>query len=321
MLPIYILCRTVLIAFCLGLPLSSFSQSVLLLSQAQVTSPAKSIKLNVLVTDSQNSPVSDVKQEEFRILEDGSPQTIAFFSKEELPLDYCLVLDTSGSVRKSSNQVIDAAQIIVRSNKPGDETSLIEFKDQPELSQEFTTSKEMILRELDVLRGRASRQSAIIDAVYLAAQYVAEFKPVDRLSRRALVVISDGNDNDSYYKLDDLRKVLRKENIQVFAIGYDVNEVGKTQGKKKQQRAIDLLTEISKETGGQAYFPHSNVELQEVASQVLPTLRTQFVIGYTPSRKSKGGSYHSVSIGVVDAPGRDKRVAITRTGYIDGSKK
>jgi Ca-activated chloride channel homolog len=316
----YNYCCSAIILICLFLAASDFGGAIVLSPQMQQASSDRMIKLNVLVTDSQNRPVGDVKQEEFRVLEDGIPKTISYFSKDELPLDYCIVLDTSGSVKKSSDQMINAAQIIVINNKPGDEMSLIEFKDAPELSQEFTSNQDLLLKELNLLRGGASRQSAIIDAVYLAVQYVAEYKPVGRLSRRALIVISDGDDCCSYYKPDDLRKLLRKENVQVFVIGYDLNEVTKTRGKKKQQRAIELLSEIAKETGGQAYFPQANVELQEIASKVLQTLRAQYVIGYKSTLESKKGTYHNLSVSVIDVAGRDKRVAIARTGYIGDGK-
>jgi hypothetical protein len=77
------------------------------------------------------------------------------------------------------------------------------------------------------------------------------------------------------------------------------------------------MVEIARETGGQAYFPQSNDELQAIASQVLQTLRRQYLIGYKTERQSKKDSFHSVSVSVVDVPGRDQRTAITQTGYID----
>lgn len=314
------LCQ-LLIVSCLAFSVSSFAKPGLQSPQVQANPSDGLIKLNVLVTDTQNRPIMDVKKEEFRVLENGSVQTISYFSVDELPLDYCIVLDTSGSLKKSSDQVIDAAQTIVRNNKPGDETALIEFKDQPELLQGFTATKGTILQVLDFMRKRASRQSAVIDAIYLAAQYVAEYNPVDHLSRRAIIVISDGVDNDSYYRLDELRKILRQKNVQVFAIGYDMSEVAKASGKETQRRAMNLLTEIAKETGGQAYFPKSNVELQEIASLVLQTLRSEYVIGYTPNSKASKGSFHKVTVSAFDVPGRDKRTTITRAGYIDEGKK
>ena len=307
-------CCIALIGVCLVLPLSGFGSAI---SQTPATSREKIVKLNVLVTDSQNRPVIDVPKEEFRILEDGAPQSISHFSKDELPLNYCIVLDTSGSMNKVGDRLIDAAQAIVKTNKPGDDMALIEFKDQPELIEKFTPSKDAMLMTLDMMRGHASRQTAVIDAVYVATQYVAGYKPVDRLSRRALIVISDGYDWSSYYKMDVLRKQLRKENIQIFAIGYDVNAIGKLKGQKEQKRAVELLTEIARETGGKAYFPQSEAELLMVASQMLDTLRTQYVIGYKPTRESKKDSYHLVSVSVADVPGRDKRTAIARTGYMD----
>ena len=257
-----------------------------------------------------------MKQSDFRILEDGVPQTISFFSKDELPLIYGVAIDTSGSTKKSLNQTIDAAQIVVRSNKPSDETSLIAFKDQPELLEEFI-GKEIILGTLDSMRGTASRQSAVRDAVYVAVKHVIEYKPMNYVSRRALIIITDGSDNDSYYRLDELRKFLRKQGIQIFALGYGLSEIGKTLGKKKQQQAIDFLTEVTKETGGQAYFPQSEIELREAARQLSNTLHTHYVIGYSPSNEGKTGSYHKVSVIIDDAAGRDKRVALTIAGYAE----
>lgn len=110
--------------------LASLGQAVALLPQTPLKSSDRLIKLSVLVLDAQSRPIMDVKREEFRVLENGSAQTISYFSTDELPLDYCIVLDTSGSLKKSSDQLIDAVQTIVRNNKPGDETALIEFKDQ-----------------------------------------------------------------------------------------------------------------------------------------------------------------------------------------------
>jgi Ca-activated chloride channel homolog len=284
------------------------------LQQNQSASQDKIVKLNVLVLDKENRPVSGLKQEDFRVSEDKSPQTISYFSSDELPLNYCIVLDTSGSTRPTIDKTIDAAQTIVRNNKPGDETSLVEFKDGAELVEEFTASKDSILRALDRLRGKSSRPTAMRDAVYLATQYVAEYKPADRLSRRALIVFTDGGDKSSHYDMDALRKLIRKESIQVFVIGFGVNQFGKFEVEKKERQ---VLTEIAKETGGQAYFPKTDVELIYMASQMLSVLRTQYVIGYKPARESKKDSYHSVSISVTGAGGKDERVAITRAGYTD----
>lgn len=283
------------------------------------------IKLNVLVTDLSGHPVMDVTQEEFRILEDGVPKVVSYFSKNELPLDYCIALDTSASVRESIDQAIDAAQEIVRTNKPGDETALIEMKDQPELVREFTSNKTSVVKALDNLRGRASRGTALIDGLYLAIEYVSKYNPIDHLSRRAVIVISDGLEGGSYYRLDEFKKLVRQQNVQIFAIGYDMNRAAKVKDIYGQPRGagapIKLLTEIAKETGGLAYFPKSLAELQEVANRILQTLRSQYVIGYKPTEVSTKSPYHALTVTVADAPGREKRTAITRAGYVDQTKK
>lgn len=283
------------------------------------------IKLNVLVTDSSGHPILDVAKEELRILEDGVPQAISYFSKDELPLDYCIALDTSASVRESIDQAIDAAQEIVRTNKPGDETALIEMKDQPELVREFTSNKTSVVLALDNLRGRASRGTALIDGLYLASEFVSKYHPIDHLSRRAVIVISDGLEGGSYYRLDEFKKLLRQQNVQIFAIGYDMNRAAKVKDiyglPRGAGRPIKLLTEIAKETGGLAYFPKSAAELQEVASRILQTLRSQYVIGFQPTEVSTKSRYHALTVTVADAPGREKSTAITRAGYVNQTKK
>lgn len=282
------------------------------------------IKINVLVTDSSGHPVLDLAKDEFRILEDGVPQAIIYFSNDELPLDYCIALDTSASVKPSIDQAIDAAQEIVRTNKPGDETALIEMKDQPELVQGFTSNKTSIVKALDGLRGRATRGTALIDGLYLASEYVSKYNPIDHLSRRAVIVISDGVEGASYYKLDQFKKLLRQQNVEIYSIGYDMKQAAKVRDIYGLPRGagapIKLLNEIAKETGGLAYFPHSNAELQDVASQILHTVRSQCVIGYKQPEINAKNPYHTLTVSIADSPGRERRTAITRAGYLNQTK-
>lgn len=288
-------------------------------------SAEKIIKINVLVTDSSGHPVLDIAKDEFRILEDGVPQAISYFSNDESPLDYCIALDTSASVKNSIDQAIDAAAEIVRTNKPGDETALIEMKDQPELVQGFTSNKTSVVKALDGLRGRATRGTALIDGLYLASEYVAKYNPIDRLNRRAVIVISDGLEGSSYYRLDQFKKLLRQQNVEIYSIGYDMKQAAKARDIYGQPRGsgapIKLLSEIAKETGGLAYFPHSNAELRYVASQILHALRSQYVIGYKPPEINARNNYHTLTVSIADSPRKERRTAITRAGYLNQTQK
>ena len=279
------------------------------------------VNLNVRVVDRNNRPVNDVRQEEFRVFENGVPQPIEFFTKEEVPINYGLVIDNSGSLRHQINQVIEAGKTIVSSNRPGDETFLVRFVDSEKIEtvQDFTADQNALFDALDNLYVEGGA-TAVLDAVYLSAERVGQYKKGNDLNdrrRRALILVTDGEDRNSYYKENQLFARLREEDVQIFVIGF-VNELDKEGGfirKSPRDKAVDLLNRLAKETGGRAYFPTSLKELPGIAQEITRDLRTQYVIGYNPTNKARDGSFRAVRVTVADAQGRDKRIAITRPGY------
>ncbi len=273
------------------------------------------------VIDRNNRPIGNVQQNEFRVFEDGEPQPIEFFAKEEIPIDYGLAIDTSGSLRSQIQSVIDAARIIIGSNKPGGETFIERFisSDKIEIVQDFTADKNLALDGLDNLYVEGG-QTAVIDGVYLAAEHVAKYKKGDESDRRrrALIVITDGEDRNSFYKQDQLFRRLREEDVQIYVIGF-VNELEKEASfvrKSAREKAINLLNRLATETGGRAFFPQSLSELPQIANEIIRDLRTQFVLAYNPTNKARDGSYRAIKVAVSDAPERDKRIALTRSGRL-----
>lgn len=278
------------------------------------------INLQVRVIDRLNRPINDVRQEDFRIFEDGVPQTVAFFSKEEVPISYGLVIDNSGSLRSQIDKVIDAGKTIVGSNKSGDETFLIRFVDSEkiEMVQDFTPKTDTLNEALDTLYVEGG-QTAVIDAVYLAVERAAQHKKGDMNDRRrrALILITDGEDRSSHYKQEQLFARLREADVQIFVVGF-VNELDKEGGfirKSPRDKAMNLLERLAKETGGRVFFPTSTSELPRIAEEITRDLRTQYVISYNPTNKARDGSYRTLRVTVGDATSRDKRIAITRPGY------
>ena len=286
-----------------------------------VTVDTSLVSLNVRVIDRFNRPINDVRQEDFRVSENGVPQTVEFFTREEVPISYGLVVDNSGSMRFLLDKVIEAGKTIVNSNKPGDETFLVRFasRDDIEIAQEFTPKKEDVVDSLDNLYIQTG-QTAIVDAVYLSAERVANYKKgndVEDKRRRALILVTDGEDRDSFYKREQLFEHLRENDVQIYVIGF-VNELDKEGGfirKSKREQAMELINKLARETGGRAYFPQSLAELPNIAQEITRDLRTQYVIGYLPTNKARDGSYRTVKVSVVDEPGRDRRIAVTRSGY------
>jgi len=279
------------------------------------------VTLNVRVIDRNNRPIDNVGQNEFHVFEDGVSQPIESFTREEVPISYGLAVDTSGSLRSQLQAVIDAGKSIINSNKPGDETVLVRFisSDKIETVQDFTPNKDLLMDGMESLYVEGG-QTAVIDAVYLTAEHVAEYKKgadSDR-RRRALIVITDGEDRNSFYKEPQLFQRLREEDVQIYVIGF-INELDKEGGlirKSPRDRAVTLINKLAAETGGRAFFPESLSELPQIANEIVRDLRTQYVVAYNPTNKVRDGSFRSIRVAVDDGASRDKRIALTRNGRV-----
>jgi Ca-activated chloride channel family protein len=278
------------------------------------------VQLHVRVIDRNNRPINDVPQNAFHVFEDGAPQPIENFSREEVPISYGLAVDTSGSLRSQLQSVIDAGKSIINANKPGDETFLVRFisSDKIETVQDFTASKELLMDGLDSFYVEGG-QTAVIDAVYLSAEHVSEYRRGDDgdRRRRALIVITDGEDRNSFYKQEQLFARLREEDVQLFVIGF-VNELDKETGlirKSPREKAVQLINKLATETGGRAFFPESIADLPSIANEIIRDLRTQYVIAYNPTNKTQDGTYRAIRV-TVDQPSGEKRIALTRNGRL-----
>lgn len=280
------------------------------------------VNLNVRVIDRNSRPINGLPETEFKIFEDGVAQNIEFFSRSEVPTNYGLVIDNSGSLRQQLEKVIEAGKILVATNKPEDETIVIRFvsRDKISIEQPFTSNKVDLNDSLDNLFIEGG-QTAIIDAVYLAAEKVSEYEQQrgkeDR-KRRALIIVSDGEDRDSYYSEAQLFEMLRETDVQIYAIGF-VNELSKETGfisKSPQGKAKAFLQRMATETGGKAYFPNTTTELAGIAKEIASELRMQYSIGYVPTNDRKDGTFRNIKVVVNDGPKQEKRIAITKAGRV-----
>ena len=159
-------------------------------------------------------------------------------------------------------------------------------------------------------------QTAVIDGVYLASEHIGEYRKNDNddRRRRALIVITDGEDRNSYYTEAQLFQRLREEDVQIYVIGF-VNELDAEKGlirKSPRDKAVALLNKLASETGGRAFYPQSLSELPEVANSIVRDMRTQYVVSYDPTNKAHDGSIRSIKVAVADE-GREKRIALTRS--------
>ena len=278
------------------------------------------VNLDVRVVDRNNRPISNLRENDFKIYEDGVVQKIEFFDKAEVPTNYSLVIDNSGSLRSQLDKVIEAGKIMVNANRPDDETSIIRFVDSSkiEVKQDFTANKEDIFYALDNLYIEGG-QTAIIDAVYLAVESVDEYKKSNARNdrkRRAIILVSDGEDRNSFYNETQLFQLLREADVQIYTIGF-INELDKDGSlirKSPQKKAKTFLERLAQETGGKSYFPDNVSELNGIAQDIAAELRTQYSIGYIPTNDNKDGTFRSIKVMIPDGPNNQKRIPITRNG-------
>jgi Ca-activated chloride channel family protein len=278
------------------------------------------VNITVRVVDRNNRPINNLPQSDFKVYEDGAVQEINFFSKSEVPTNYSLVIDNSGSLRQQIEQVIEAGKTLIGSNRPDDETAIIRFvsSDKIEVLQDFSKSKTDLNDALDNMYIEGG-QTAIIDAVYLSVERLNQNntaqKDLDR-TRRAIVLVTDGEDRSSYYSEAQLLELLKESDVQIFVVGF-VKELSSDKGfisKSPQGKAKSFLERLASATGGKSYFPASASEMNTIAKDIASELRTQYSIGYIPSNDKKDGTYRNIRVVVNDGPGSQKRIPITRAG-------
>ena len=278
------------------------------------------VSLNVRVINASNRPVGNLKETAFKVYEDGVLQPITSVTTTEVPIFNALVIDNSRSLRTQLQKVIEAGKIIVGTNKPQDEASVVRFvsAEKIEVVQEFTSNKSMVNNALDNLFVEGG-QTAIIDAVYKTAQMVQKYqnsKKKEDVKLRTLILVSDGDDRGSLYDERLLFELLRNSYVQIYAIGFtnDLSDVPDPEtGISRRQKARAFLTRLAQETGGKVYFPDSIEQLGKIALEISGELRTQYVVSYTPTNDKRDGTFRKIKVEVTGAA-NEKRTAITRTG-------
>jgi VWFA-related protein len=182
------------------------------------------------------------------------------------PLTYGLVLDHSGSMKEILKYINASAAAIINSNAPGDETFIIRFisSDKIEPIQDLTQDKVKLVNSLRGLQTEGG-QTAIIDGVYLAAQSLAE---KSSNTHHALVLITDGDERSSYYKLDFLLSYLRQKQIPVFILAY-VHSVKTEQGSKRYEKALAFINTLANDSGGKVVIADTAKELPDKAAEII----------------------------------------------------
>lgn len=265
-------------------------------------SDTRLVDLHVTVVDKNGQFVTNLQQKAFKVFENGVEQPLKIFKREDVPVSLGLIVDNSGSMRTKRLKVEASALQLVKSSNPQDEVFIVNFNDEAFLDQEFTSDMKLLEQGLSKIDSRGG--TAMRDAVRMSIDHINEKAKKDK---KVLLVITDGNDNNSSGSLENLVRAAQQSEVLVYAIGLLSEE--ERREARRAQRALDSITEA---TGGQSYYPKELADVDRIAQQVARDIRSQYVLAYSPTNPALDGSYRQVKVQVT---GPNKPVARTRSGY------
>ena len=237
------------------------------------------VLIPVMVTDPYERPVRGLKKSDFHIFEDGVEQEISQFFSEDEPVSIGIVFDASASMKKKMEESRRAILEFLKASTPGDEFSLLKLNDQPQSVCPFTTDTKDIENILPSVQ--AEGWTSLFDAIYLG---VNQMKHASH-SRRVLLVLSDGGDNNSRYTEREITNLVKEADVRIFSISiFD------------KSSSLEAITE---ESGGRAFRVRKLEELPELAATVSEELHSEYVLGFVPAQRLTDGKYRRVKVTTV----------------------
>ncbi len=268
--------------------------------------PTNLVSVTVSVTDAYGRFVTGLRQDDFEVFDNKVKQQIAHFSDADAPITLGIVYDVSGSMKERITRSVRALRRFIETSHEDDDFFLIGFNDRAKLVQDFTTSGERVMGHLMFVQPKGN--TALYDAAYLAVEKVAQ----GRHNKRALLIISDGQDNSSRYTYKELRNRVKEADVQVYAIGITDPASDSLSGFGRS-----LLEEMTRMTGGRAFFPsaYNEPELVEICTRIALELRHQYSIGFYPSNVESDSKWHKVQIKVNPPKGLGRLSLSYKDGY------
>ncbi|MDQ2841074.1 MAG: VWA domain-containing protein [Acidobacteriota bacterium] len=270
--------------------------------QAQFRSDTRLVVLHASVTDRKGKLVTNLRENAFKVFENGQPQQVKIFRNEDVPVSLGIIIDDSGSMSTKRSRVETAALEMVRHSNPQDEVFIVNFNDDAYLDVPFTNDIHKLEQGLARIDSRGG--TAMRDAISMSLDYEAKQAKKDK---KVLLIITDGNDNASNISLERVVARANQSDTLIYSIGLFTEEE-----KHEATKARRALHELTGATGGLAFYPKEVSEVQALAVEIARDIRSQYTIAYSPAIQALDGSYRQIKV-TVDAPG--KPVVRTRSGY------
>ncbi|MGA3324563.1 MAG: VWA domain-containing protein [Terriglobia bacterium] len=252
------------------------------------------VDVPLTVTDKKGRLVIMMAKDDFRLFEDGTPQTIQYFSREtDMAMRIGLLIDTSNSIRDRLRFEQEAAIAFLTDTirKGKDEAFLVGFDVEPQLVQDYTGNVEKLA---GAIRGlQAGGVTSLYDAIYFSCkEKLYFFPPPEPYLRRLMIIISDGEDNHSVHTREEALAMAQRGGVTIFAIS--------TNRSGSEDRGDKVLKRFAEQTGGRAFFPFEASDLAEDFRAIGRDLRTQFLINYTSTNTARDATYRQIAVEPVD---------------------
>ncbi len=301
--------RTLLLAPLLLVPLQS---------PGQATSPQRTpsfgagidvISLNLSVTDARNRLITGLSEDDFAVFEDGIRQELSLFTREALPLSVALMVDCSASMDEKLPVAQEAGSRFVRTLRPEDLGQVVQFNERTTVLQDFTADRAAL--EGAIRNTSASGSTALYNALYVTLKQLRNQGRPEAPRRRAIVLLSDGEDTASLVNDDQVLALARQADVGVYVIGLRPDRALDRQRAAFSQ-ATYFLTTLTRDTGGEVYFPSSLSELDAVYERVAEELRSQYTVGYVSRNERRDGKWRRI---VVRTPTHEDLRVRHKLGY------
>ena len=266
------------------------------------------VLIPAIVTDRKGATVNGLQRDQFTVLEDKVAQPIVAFSTEEAPCSVGVEIDLSTSMHDRLPAAITAVREFLKTANPGDESFLLTVGSRPKKLLSFTPDLEAIGRFLS--GAQTEGNTALIDTVYLSLNQMRSA----RHGRRAILIVSDGMDNESRYSAAELMRRAQEADVQVHSIRIGGDSGGrKPIERAEEQNGIALLQDLARHTGGLSFSPAQPDEMVAAAARISKAVRNQYVVGYCRSGPATNGRWRRLEV-KVSVP--NLRV-YARRGYFD----
>ena len=246
-----------------------------------------------VVTDRKGATVNGLTRDNFRVLENKVPQDIVALSNQDAPCSIGIVLDLSGSMRTKLRAATDAVRAFLETANPEDEVFLLTVGSRPHSLSDFTADFAALQNR--VVAARADGDTALVDTVYWGLSRLRSA----RNGRGALLVVSDGMDNNSRYSKAELLRVAEESDVQVYTIGIaDSTAFKKAIELTEQSRGLAFLSDLAARSGGMSFKAVISDDVEPAVLKIGRAIRNEYVIAYGQTSANDAGKWRSIQVKV-----------------------